>query len=126
MGVRGVGASREAAFEQAAAGMCALMTALDTVRAEEKVSIQCEAPDDETLLVDWLNAIVFEMASRRLAFSRFEVEIRDHALAGSVWGEGVDAEKHHPGVEVKGATFTEVSVRKEGDGSWIAQCVVDV
>ena len=33
---------------------------------------------------------------------------------------------HRPAVEVKGATFTELAVRQQTDGSWIAQCVVDV
>ncbi|MEO8326472.1 MAG: archease, partial [Nitrospirota bacterium] len=34
--------------------------------------------------------------------------------------------KHEPAVEIKGATYTELSVRRiEGNG-WVAQCVVDV
>jgi len=29
-------------------------------------------------------------------------------------------------VEVKGATYTNLSVRQEPNGLWVAQCVVDV
>jgi tRNA nucleotidyltransferase (CCA-adding enzyme) len=126
MGIRGNGSSREAAFEQAAIALCALTTELGKVRPEEEIPILCEAPDEEVLLVDWLNAIVFEMSSRRMVFSRFHVAIEGHRLRGSAWGEKADPKKHPPGVEVKGATFTELAVRQAGDGTWIAQCVVDV
>jgi tRNA nucleotidyltransferase (CCA-adding enzyme) len=126
MGVRGIGPTREAAFEQAAMGLCALVTDLDTVRAEEEVRVRCEAPDDEVLLVDWLNAVVYEMACRHMVFARFRVDIQDHRLSGSLWGERVDPERHPPGVEVKGATFTELAVRRDEDGTWAAGCVVDV
>jgi SHS2 domain-containing protein len=126
MGVRGIGSSREEAFEQGAFALCALTTDLDTVETRERVEVRCEAPDDEVLFVDWLNALVFEMSSRHLLFSRFQVEVAGHRLRGSAWGEKADPRKHPPGVEVKGATFTELAVRREADGTWIAQCIVDV
>jgi tRNA nucleotidyltransferase (CCA-adding enzyme) len=126
MGVRGRASSREEAFEQAAIALCALTTDLGEVRPEQEIPVLCEAPDEEVLLVDWLNAIVFEMSSRHMVFSRFRVAIEGHRLRGSAWGESVHPKKHPPGVEVKGATFTELAVRQEEDGTWIAQCVVDV
>jgi tRNA nucleotidyltransferase (CCA-adding enzyme) len=126
MGIRGKGSSREEAFEQAAMALCALAADLGKVQPEEEVPVRCEAPDEEVLFVDWLNAIVFEMSFRHMVFSRFRVAIENHRLRGSAWGERVDLQKHAPGVEVKGATFTELAVRKAEDGTWIAQCVVDV
>jgi SHS2 domain-containing protein len=126
MGVRGVGDSLAEAFEQAALGMTAVIADLETVEAIEAVPIECEAPDDELLLVDWLNAIVYEMATRRMLFSRFEVEIADHRLQGTAWGEPTSVQKHEPAVEVKGATYTSLAVHRTEDGRWSAQCVVDV
>jgi SHS2 domain-containing protein len=38
----------------------------------------------------------------------------------------VDVARHQPAVEVKGATFTELKVRRTDQGEWLAQCVVDV
>jgi tRNA nucleotidyltransferase (CCA-adding enzyme) len=90
------------------------------------VEISCEAPDDELLLVDWLNALVFEMATRRMLFARFEVHCDDHRLHGRAWGEKVDVARHQPAVEVKGATLTCLRVGQQIDGMWSAQCVVDV
>jgi len=126
MGIRGVAGTKEQAFNMAAAALTAIITELDKVEQAVPVSIDCEAPDDELLLVDWLNALIYEMATRRMLFSRFEVLIIGHHLHATAWGEKVDISKHTPAVEVKGATYTDLYVGQSGNGQWIAQCIVDV
>jgi tRNA nucleotidyltransferase (CCA-adding enzyme) len=126
VGVRGFGDSREEAFEQAALAMTAVVTEPGNVTAAEGVDIECEAPDGELLLTDWLNALVYEMATRDMLFGRFEVRIEDGRLHGRAWGEKLDVARHDPIVEVKGATLTNLRVAQEADGSWVAQCVIDV
>ncbi len=126
IGVRGFGSSKTEAFEQAALAMTAVITSIDTVDEKDEVNITCEAPDDELLLVDWLNALVYEMATRNMLFKRFEVGSSNHSLHAKAWGEKVDIEKHEPAVEVKGATYTALHVGRSTDGTWVAQCVVDV
>ncbi len=125
MGVRGFGATREQAFEQAALAMTAVITDPVRVAPLQAVDISCAAPDDELLLADWLNALVYEMATRKLLFSRFEVHIKDGRLTGRAWGEPVDAARHRPAVEIKGATYTQLRVARV-NGGWVAECVVDV
>jgi SHS2 domain-containing protein len=126
IGVRGMGVSKEEAFEQAALALTAVITDPHTVASVECVDVTCEAPDDELLFVDWLNIIVYEMATRRMLFSRFAVRIEGKYLYGKMWGEGVDVVKHQPAVEVKGATYTNLLVIHTPEGAWLAQCVVDV
>jgi len=126
VGVRGRGASREAAFAEAAHAMTAVLTDPEKVAAESCVSVSVEAPDDELLLLEWLNAVVFEMATRDMLFSRFDVKIDGHRLSGDLWGEALDRARHEPAVEIKGATLTALKVSREPDGSWLAQTVVDV
>jgi SHS2 domain-containing protein len=125
IGVRGIGASKAEAFEQAALAMTAAITELGEVKPLECVALRCEAPDDELLLADWLNALVYEMATRRMLFSRFQVKIDGARLRAEAWGEPVDRPRHHPAVEVKGATYTTLRVARHGDG-WMAQTVIDV
>src|SRR5574337_139987 len=125
IGVRGIGATKEAAFEGAGLALTAVITDLESVAPAQTVSIACEAPDDELLLVDWLNALVYEMATRKMLFSRFAVRINDHSLQGTAWGGPGEVARHQPAVEVKGATYTELSVKRDEQGRWIAQCVVD-
>lgn len=126
IGVRGLGPTREAAFEQAALALTAVLTDLERVAAQSPLHIACRAPDDALLFCDWLNALIFEMATRHMLFARFEVRIGDGQLDATAWGEPVDIQKHRPAVEIKGATYTELDVRRLPDGSWLAQCVVDV
>lgn len=126
IGVRGFGHSREEAFEQAAVALTNVITDSQKITPKEQIEITCEAPDNEFLLTDWLNALVFEMSSWNMLFSKFKIQIVNHKLYGQAWGEKVDRHKHHPAVEVKGATYTELKVKQDTSGLWIAQCVVDV
>jgi SHS2 domain-containing protein len=125
IGVRGLGASKAEAFEQAALAMMNVIVDTARVVAQERIAIECAAPDDELLLTDWLNALIYEMADRNMLFARFAVRIHGTTLTALAYGEAVDRERHRPAVEVKGATYTELSVRREGAG-WLAQTVVDV
>jgi SHS2 domain-containing protein len=126
IGVRGFGNTREEAFAQAALAMTAVITDPQLVGPEVQVDVRCEAPDDELLLADWLNALVYEMATRNMLFGRFEVCAENGGLHAKAWGEHVDREKHQPAVEVKGATYTSLRVARDESGAWLAQCVVDV
>ena len=126
IGVRGVGPTKESAFEQIAVALTATITDPALVRPDMAVEIACEAPNDELLVVDWLNALVYEMATRRMLFAVFTVSLEDSRLAGTAWGEPVDIGRHAPAVEVKGATYTALRVAQEIDGAWVVECVVDV
>jgi SHS2 domain-containing protein len=125
IGVRGIGSTREKAFEQAALALTAVITE-EEIKAETRVEISLEESNLEFLFTDWLNALIFETATRSMLFSRFEVAIDEGRLHAQVWGEPINVDKHQPAVEVKGATFTELSVREIPSGGWMAQCVVDV
>ena len=126
VGVRGFGPTRERALEQAAVALTAIVTRPAAVAPRRVVEIACEAPADELLLPCWLNAVVYEMATRGMLFSSYRLAIRDGRLWAWAFGEKVDPVRHRPAVEVKGATLSELELRRLDDGSWLAQCVVDV
>ncbi len=125
MGVRGFGNKPAEAFEQAALAMSAIITDLALIDPREEVNIICEEADQELLLADWLNALIFEMSTRYMLFSQFEVFIENGRLKAKAWGEPINVKRHQPVVEIKGATYTELAVHKS-QGQWVAQCVVDV
>jgi len=125
IGIRGFGATPAEAFEQAALAMSAAICELGTIRASESIAIKCQAPDRELLFVEWLNALIYEMSTRRMLFSRFTVQLDGGQLQGRAWGEPVDRMRHEPAVEIKGATYTALRVAQQA-GEWVAQTVVDV
>ncbi len=126
IGVRGIGTTRATAFAQAAAALAASVVDPKLVAATDVVRITCTAPDDRLLLYDWLNAVIYEMAVRRMVFARFEVSLHGQRLEGSAWGKSIDLARHALGVEPKGATMTGLKIEQTGDGSWVAECIVDV
>jgi len=125
IGVRGRGATLGEAFANAGRALSGVVTDPASVREVLSVEIACEAADPELLLFDWLNALVFEMSTRCVLFARYEVKVEGAMLRARAFGEPVEVARHHPAVEVKGATWTGMRVAREG-GSWIAECVVDV
>ncbi len=126
MGVRGFGPTREEAFAQAALAMTAVVVDLDRIVLDKAVEIICEDEDDEMLFWYWLSGLLFEMGLRNMVFGRFEIQAIEGGLKARVWGETVDVARHEPAVEVKAATFADLKVHCNGNGAWMAQCVVDV
>lgn len=126
VGVRGSGATLADALAGAATALTSAICDPARVRPRDAVALACESPDDELLLVDWLNALVQEMAIRKMLFSRFDIDIDGHRLRATAWGEPVDSARHRPAAEVKAATYCELKVECQPDGRWLAQCVVDV
>jgi SHS2 domain-containing protein len=148
IGIRGFGPSKEEAFAQAALALTAIVADLETVEPKEEVKISCQDQDDEFLFVSWLNALIYEMATQRMLFSRFQIRIDKPAvkpqakylapqfiagsprftqdLSASAFGEKINVKKHTPAVEVKAATYTDLKVGQSKNGDWVVQCVVDV
>jgi len=125
IGVCGYGPSLEAAFEEGAKALTAVITH-EHIDARVCIPVRCEAPDAELLFAEWLNALIYEIATRRMLFGRFAVHLNGPRLTAEAWGESVDVARHQPAVEVKGATYTALRVAREADGRWVARCVVDV
>ena len=126
IGVRGVGRTMQEAFVQAALGLTAIVCEPSKIATGCVVKVACDGTNVKALLVEWLNTLIYEMATRSMLFSRFEIWIQDNQLTASIYGESVDREKHQPVVEVKGATYTDLNVTQRENGRWVAQCVVDV
>ena len=110
IGVRGFGHDRASAFEQAALALTAIVVDPALVLPRRVVVVACEAPDERLLLAAWLNAVIYEMAVRRMVFARYAVRIDDGALSGRAWGQDIDRLRHAPGAEPKGATPTASAV----------------
>lgn len=118
--------SREAMFEAMGEALTGVVTEPAGVRGESAVDIACEAPDDALLLADWLNALIYEMATRHMLFADFRVRFEGRRLTATAIGEQVERPRHRPAVEVKGATYTDLAVLQDEAGRWYGRCIVDV
>lgn len=126
IGLRGRGATIDAALAAVATALTAVVTDPGCVAPRIPVQIRCGAPSADFLLLDWLNALIYEMATRAMLFSRFDIRADTTSLDAMAWGEPLDIGRHRPAVEVKGATLTGLRLAQTPDGDWVAECVVDV
>lgn len=126
IGIRGIGPTCAQAFEQAATALTAVITDPLKVLHAAGFDLVCSAPAPDLLLVRWLNIVIGEMNIRKMIFGRFRVVIEKDNLTSTVWGELIVQDRHQPAAEVKAATHAELDVRRLNNGSWLAQCIVDV
>lgn len=129
VGVRGIGASREEAFAECAKAMFSVMADLGKVGSEERFDIEIETNDLESLLVDFLNHLLYLRDVNEIMFSRFNLYITESGgewkLKGKAFGERINKKKHGIKSDVKAASYHQLKV-EEKNGKWLAQCVVDV
>jgi len=127
IGIRGIGRTLEEAFAEGAYALMAVIASPRWVEPRQSVDITCQAEEPDLLFADWINELIYEMDTRRMLFSRFDVTIRDGTrLEATARGEPVDPDRHELAVAVKAATYMELKVEKTDGGTWVAQCVVDV
>jgi protein archease len=130
VGFRAFGATAEDLFANAAMAM--LSIAGDPSAAEPRCEyrIAVEGGDRESLMVDWLNEVLYWFDGKRVAFRDFCVTV-EQPLASS-WtidalgrGEPREAERHRARVIVKAATYHQLKVERRGD-LWVAEVYLDV
>ena len=126
IGIRGYGNTLAEAFQQAALALSGVITELEKIDPVKCMTVECNAPEAELLLMDWLNEIIYQMADSKMLFSRFDIEIAGPHLKARICGEEANQQKHQPAVEIKGATFTELKVTGNPGNQWMVQCIVDV
>ncbi len=125
-GIRAWGRDLPEVFVNAARGMWSLMVEPGMARRERMFPVKVEAGDRETLLVAWLNELLYLHETE--GFVATECAIRhltDTTLEAEVWGERVDRERHPLVGHVKAATYHLLQVQP-AEGGWEAQVVVDV
>lgn len=130
MGIQGFGDSLAEAFAEGARAMFGIMADLETIQPRECVAVHCEAPDTETLFVDFLNELLFEREVHGLLLSTCDVLALDQrpqgwAVDAVARGEPPDADRHEILTEVKAATYSGLRVFREND-QYVVQCVVDI
>jgi SHS2 domain-containing protein len=119
------GDSLKQLFENAATGMFSMITDMEKVKPAIKKEVQISSSDRESLLVDWLNELLFLFEAEFLVFGRFEItELTENKLKAICHGEKITS-KHEIKREVKAATYHMLNLVKE-DSDYKAQVIFDI
>ena len=126
IGVVAYGTDMREAFANAAYGMFSLMADLKQVREETSRYIEAEAGDRESLVVSWLNELLYMFDVERIIFKRFDIlELTSTRLKADAYGEKADASRHKLRGGVKAATYHMLKVSKDR-GRWSVRVIFDV
>ena len=113
VGVIAYGANINQAFANAAKALFSLIAELDNVEEVLHRDIELLAPDQESLLVDWLNELIYLFDTEHIIFKRFDItELNDTQLKARSYGEKVDSLKHILKIGIKAATYHMLKVDK--------------
>ena len=113
-------------FIHAAEGMESLMVPLEQVRVQVSREIEVEGHDLVSLLIAWLNELVFLFDTEYLLFREFEIEVfTETYLRGRAAGEPYDAQRHALSSAIKAVTWHEAAVEPTDNG-YKARIICDI
>jgi len=125
VGIVAYGVDANQAFANAARALFSLITELDDVEEILYRDIELTAPDEESLLIEWLNQLIYLFDTENIVFKRFDVtKLNNTQLKARSYGEKVDSSKHRLKTGIKAATYHMLKIDK-GDGCR-AQVLFDI
>lgn len=126
LGLRIRAADRTELFVEAARALFSVLVAnLDSVRGVEQRTYELQGDEDDYLLFDWLNELLYTYDTERLLLAQFDVELGDGCLRAVCSGEPIDRVRHELEHEIKAITYHGLRVERDGDG-WLAEVIVDI
>ncbi|MFC2056051.1 archease [Chloroflexota bacterium] len=113
VGIIAYGDDTKEAFANAAKGLFSLITELDNVEESEHRDIELTAPDQESLLVEWLNELVYLFDAENMLFKKFDItQFSNTHLKARSYGHKVDSSKHKLKMGIKAATYHMLKIDK--------------
>jgi SHS2 domain-containing protein len=125
IGIIARGDDPAALFRNAAAGMLSLITDVDALRPDIAREIRLEAADRETLLVQWLNELLYIIYTEKLVLYKFDILIDGNRLAAKCAGQMLDMKGHRLMREIKAATYHDLEIANR-DGEYSAKIIFDI
>ena len=124
VGIIAYGADINEAFANAAKGLFSLITELDDVEEMTHRDIELTAPDQESLLVAWLNELIYLFDVENIVFKRFDITRLDSThLRARSYGHRVES-GYELKTGVKAATYHMLKI-DQSDGSRV-QVLFDI
>jgi len=87
--------------------------------------IRIESPDNESLLADFLSEVLFLSEVEGLVFLSARISINGSRLTAELTGEPFDPVRHSGGSEVKGISYSGLSITHDANG-YMLDIIFDV
>jgi SHS2 domain-containing protein len=115
VGIIAYGADLKQAFANAGRALFSLITELDDVKEVLHRDAELSASDEESLLVEWLNELIYQFDTEGIVFKRFDIiQLDSTRLKARGYGEKINKSRHKIKMGVKAATYHMLKVNKNG------------
>ena len=126
IGLHIYGATLADLFIHAAQGMESLMVPSEQVQAVTSREIAVTGHDSISLLIEWLNELIYLFDTAHLLFRDFEIDIiTETHVAGRAFGEPYDAQRHELSSAIKAVTWHEAAINHI-PGGYQARIIFDL
>ena len=126
IGIHAYGSTAAELFVHAAQGMESLMVAPEQVRLLTSRRITVEGHDSVSLLIAWLNELIFLFDTEYLLLRDFVIDgISETRLTARASGEAYDEQRHDLSSAIKAVTWHEAAVTQSDDG-YKARIIFDI
>ncbi len=126
IGLHAYGSTLSELFIHAAQGMESLMIPPEQVRIQVSREVEVDGHDSVSLLIAWLNELIFLFDTEYLIFCQFEIEsLTETHLRGRASGESYDAQRHELSSAIKAVTWHEAAV-EQTDNGYKARIIFDI
>lgn len=126
VGIHAYGATLSELFVHAAQGMESLMVAPEQVQVTTTRTVKAEGQDVVSLLIAWLNELIFLFDTEFLLLRDFTIEqLSETQLTAQASGEPYDAQRHELSSAIKAVTWHEAAVTPTGEG-YKARIIFDI
>ena len=126
IGIHAYGSTLAELFLHAAQGMESLMVTPEQVETVTSREMTVEGHDNVSLLIAWLNELIFLFDTEYLLFRDFVIEsISETRLSARASGEVYDARRHDLSSAIKAVTWHEASITQSSEG-YKARIIFDI
>jgi len=116
--------TKETLFSEACNALMQIMYGEDR-RSRDTIELDVDADDTEAQLADFLSDVLFRSEVDGLVFSDAEIHIDGSHLHAVMHGEPFDRNRHAGGTEVKGISYSGMSITRDTNG-YMLEILFDV
>jgi len=126
IGFRAFGNTLPELFANCAVALLSIACDLSAVQPAKGYRLAVSSGDRESLLVDWLNEVLYWFDGKHVAFAGFQVDhFDDTSLAATGFGEPRESARHPGKLIVKAVTYHQLRIQQR-EGRWLAEVYVDI
>jgi len=126
VGIVAYGADIKQLFSNAALALFSLITEPESIKERMQHRVEIISEDKDSLLVEWLNELIYLFDAEHVLFRRFDIEsLSSNQLRATCYGEDFDPLKHKIKTGIKAATYHMLKINRDSDG-YKVQIIFDV